>query len=400
MILRTAIPATTLQESRVKTYRIAVVGCRGRGSAAARAYHQHPRAEVVAVCDLLPEPRQALADELGVVARYADLDAMLAEVGPDVAVVATGTEFHFDLASRCLSRGVHLDVEKPICTELDQADTLRRLARDRSLRIAVHHQGRVGASMRAVRRAIAAGRIGAVRYLHGSGKGYHGGYGLMNIGTHTVNNMLGVAGHCLGVSAAVLTDGRQVTPADAVEGAGGMGLVAGEQITAVLEFASGVTGVLVEHRFPRVDSAAYQLEVFGTEGRLLWKLGQAWFLPSPHFVPGGAAWEPLELTPLPGFTPGRADEADYAYADDLVRALDEGRDPECSGGEGTHVLEVLIGILESGALGRRVALPQADRTHPLRRWRAEAGLPPAGPVPRGYGEWLAAEDRRLGRQAG
>ena len=33
----------------------------------------------------------------------------------------------------------------------------------------------------------------------GSGKGYYGGYGLMNIATHSLNAMLGVAGRC-GVS--------------------------------------------------------------------------------------------------------------------------------------------------------------------------------------------------------
>ena len=386
------------EEIMVRTYRIAIVGCRGRGTAAARAYHHHLRSEVVALCDLLPEPRRALAEELGVTACFGDLETMLDAVGPDVAVIATGTEFHHDLARRCLERGVHVDVEKPICTELLQADELLALARCRGLRLAVHHQGRVGASMRAVRRQIAAGRIGDLRYLHGSGKGYHGGYGLMNIGTHTVNNMLAVAGHCRSVAAIALTDGRGVTPADVVEAAGGMGLVTGEQITAALEFDSGVTATLVEHRFPRVDSAAYQLEVFGTEGRLLWKLGQAWLLPAPHFVPGGVPWEPLALTPAPGFVAGTADEADYAYVDDLVRALDGNQDPECSGAEGTHVLEVLMAIFASAAAGQRLSLPQRERTHPLGQWRTAAGLPVAPSVERGYAEWLADEDRRLGRQ--
>ena len=37
------------------TYRTAILGCRSRGTAAARAYHAHPRTEVVALCDLLRE---------------------------------------------------------------------------------------------------------------------------------------------------------------------------------------------------------------------------------------------------------------------------------------------------------------------------------------------------------
>ena len=53
----------------MKNYRIAILGCRGRGTAAARAYHQHPRTEVVGLCDLIPERLETLGGELGVAAR-------------------------------------------------------------------------------------------------------------------------------------------------------------------------------------------------------------------------------------------------------------------------------------------------------------------------------------------
>ena len=52
----------------MKTYRVAILGCRGRGTAASRAYHAHPRTEVVALCDLVQERLDTLGDELGVAA--------------------------------------------------------------------------------------------------------------------------------------------------------------------------------------------------------------------------------------------------------------------------------------------------------------------------------------------
>ena len=382
----------------MKIYRVAILGCRGRGTAAGRAYYQHPRTEVVGVCDLIAERREALGEELEVEARYEDLDAMIEETKPDIVVIPTGTEFHYELLMRVLEHGVHIDVEKPMCTDLVEVDAVLARARQKDVRIGVHHQGRTGGAMWAVKRAIAAGRIGELRYVHGSGKGYYGAYGLMNIGTHMINSMLGVAGHCRGVAATMLTDGRPVTPEDVIVAAGGMGVVAGEQITAALEFESGITGTLVQHRFPKVDSTAYMMEIFGTEGRLLWKTTGAWWLPVPHFLPGGEEWQPLELVlPESYDADGTADEADYGFADDFVNALDQGRKHECSGTEGAHVVEILMGIFEAGACGRRVELPQADRRQPLLRWRQEAGLAPPGPVPRPYGEWLEAEDRRLGR---
>ena len=62
------------------------------------------------------------------------------------------------------------------------------------------------------------------------------------------------------------------------------------------------------------------------------------------------------------------------------------------------MLEVMTGIFEAAAYGRRVELPQQRRDHPLLRWRKEHGLDEPPEVPRGYNAWLRAEDRRLGRQ--
>ena len=41
---------------------------------------------------------------------------------------------------------------------------------------------------------------------------------------------------------------------------------------------------------------------------------------------------------------------------------------------GRQVMEILMGIFESGAYGRRVEVPQKDCNHPLLRWREQAGF--------------------------
>lgn len=45
----------------MKIYRVAPFGC--------RAYHEHPRSEVVGLCDLVLELLATLGDELGVAGR-------------------------------------------------------------------------------------------------------------------------------------------------------------------------------------------------------------------------------------------------------------------------------------------------------------------------------------------
>ena len=151
----------------MKTYRVAILGCRGRGTAAARAYHAHPRMEIVALCDLVQDLLDTLGDELGVAARYTDLDEMISQHQPDIVAIPTGTEFHHSLALRVLEYGVHIDIEKPLCVDCQQADEVLAKAREKNARIAVHHQGRVGVYMKAVAKALAEGRIGQLRHIHG-----------------------------------------------------------------------------------------------------------------------------------------------------------------------------------------------------------------------------------------
>ncbi len=384
-----------------KTYRVAILGCRGRGTAAADGYDAHPRTEIVGLCDLVPELLNALGDKLGVEARYDDLDAMIRETEPDIVAIPTGTEFHYDLAMRVLEHGVHIDIEKPLCVDLVQADEVIAKAAEKGVRIAVHHQGRTGAVIKAMAGALDAGRIGELQHIHGYGKGYYGGYDLMNIGTHMINMMLKLGGNCRAVSGAAITGATPITPHDVVQSPQGMGTITGERLTGLLELGGGVNATLLHHRYPQ--RVPPMLELCGSEGRLLAASllyrphrANAMFLPTPHYTPGSEEWQRLESVFPAGFDLETGhDVEEFWYVDEYVNALDEDRDHECSGTAGRHVLEIMMGLFESVAYDRRVTLPQQDRSHPLLRWRSEHGLgdPPAFPRP--YDEWIVAEDERL-----
>ena len=388
----------------MKTYRVAILGCRGRGSAAARAYHAHPRTEIVALCDLEQDLLNTLGDELGVEARYTDLDAMITRHQPDIVAIPTGTEFHYPLALRVLEYGVHIDIEKPLCVDCAQADEVLAKAQEKNAQIAVHHQGRTGVWMKAVARAFAEGRIGELQHIHGHGKNYYGGYNLMNIGTHMINNMLKLAGSCRSVVASATTNGRPIVPSDVVPSPQGMGTSVGEHITATLDLNGDVSATLLQHRFPTPVNPV--IEFCGSEGRLVlsqlvWKreIG-ALFLPQPHYALNDQRenWEVLEPVYSESYDPqSSAHPDDFAFVDEYVTALDEGREHECSGQVGHHIVEIMMGIFESAAYGRRVDLPQQDRSHPLLRWRSENGLSAPAPMPRPLAEWVVAEDARLGR---
>lgn len=68
--------------------------------------------------------------------------------------------------------------------------------------------------------------------------------------------------------------------------------------------------------------------------------------------------------------------------EELVAAVEEGRDHRSSGADGRWALEMIMGVYESHRRGgARVTLPLANRDHPLERWRRDGGQPlPAKPA--------------------
>ena len=382
-------------------YRAALIGCGPRGTSIGRAYAGHPRTELAGLCDLDAERLRTLGDALAVAARFTGVEAMLDAVRPQIVVIPTGTEFHYELAMRVLDHGAyHLDVEKPICVDLEQADAVLRRAGERGVQVAVHHQGRTSPSARAAVAAITDGLIGDVVHAVARGKGYYGGYGIMNIGCHLLTGAQAFLGRCRRVTASLRTDGRPVTPDDVVPSPSGMGTIAGERLSAELEFAGGVNLTLMHDRLPTIGNGSMGVELLGTEGRVLIQHGAAWHVATPFPRPRREPdlWTEVD-NPLGSGedTPAHRHGMELAFVDEYVRALDAGGEHESSGEVGTHSLEMIMGAFESAAYGHPVELPQQQRDHPLLRWRAEHGLGPPPAAPRPYQEWLAHEDRRLGR---
>ena len=59
------------------TYRVAILGCRGRGRATALAYHDHPRTKIVGLCDLIEGRVDALGQQVDVNERFTNLNEMI-----------------------------------------------------------------------------------------------------------------------------------------------------------------------------------------------------------------------------------------------------------------------------------------------------------------------------------
>jgi len=80
---------------------------------------------------------------------YSDYKDLISEI--DAAIVATPTITHYDIALDLLDKGKHVLVEKPICENIEKANSLIRKAEDQGLVLAVGHIERHNPAVRFVK---------------------------------------------------------------------------------------------------------------------------------------------------------------------------------------------------------------------------------------------------------
>jgi len=122
----------------MKKPRIAVIGVGYMGRFHAEKFAASEAAELVAVID---------ADASRAI-HGTDYKPWLGKI--DAAVVAVPTQQHFGVVKDCLEAGVHVLVEKPIATTLEEADGLLELAAKKSLVLQVGHLQRFNPAFQAL----------------------------------------------------------------------------------------------------------------------------------------------------------------------------------------------------------------------------------------------------------
>lgn len=111
--------------------RAAIIGFGAYGRLHARKYWHHPHALLAAIVDRDPARREQAKQEFPGVVTAADLDEVVDRI--DVASVVVPAGLHHPIASRLLDAGIHLLVEKPFTTSLEEAHDLIALAQSKGI---------------------------------------------------------------------------------------------------------------------------------------------------------------------------------------------------------------------------------------------------------------------------
>lgn len=327
------------------TYRAALIGCGRIGSefaddprvqgiySHAGAYAACSATTLVAVCDRDPDKVERCGERWGVSARYRDPHRLLEEQRPEIVSICTPDPSHHSLINAAITTpGVRAVLaEKPLALNMRGGREVVDLAERLGVVLAVNYSRRYADSHQRLRDFLHAGGIGTVQTV--------GGYytkGTLHNGTHWFDLARFLVGEVVRVWG---FDARGEIGEDPT-------------LDTTLEFANEASGHL--HGCDAAAFSLFEMDIIGTLGRV-------------RVIDGGHRIETYTVVDSPHYTGYRTlmlhHQAEEGLADvllhvveDVVRCLEEGGRPRCSGADGLAALMIALAVRDSARSGRPVTL--------------------------------------------
>ena len=252
--------------SETKKLRHAIIGVGALVFGMHRPALDLPTTELAAVCDIRTDIGEERAKELGV-PFYKDYHQMLAEIQPDVTVVTAPHYLHPQMAIDAMHAGSHVLTEKPMATQVSDADEMVKTAKETEKLLAVNFQQRLRPEVKTAKKLIQEGRLGTIQRVSlvvpwpRSFRYYEmatwratwwgeGGGVLLNQGPHDLDLIC----HLAGMPSRVISWNRTNLHNIEVE----------DTISAMLEWDNGATGYM--HISTAESGPKSSLEIVGTKG--------------------------------------------------------------------------------------------------------------------------------------
>jgi predicted dehydrogenase len=287
----------------------------------ARAVHEYPSAELVAVANWREQSANALAERYAIPRVTADWNEIVEATDVDAAVVATPNALHAPQSVALLRAGKHVIVEKPMATSVAECDEMIGASRASGAFLMVAHCWRFRDEVRAMRERVASGELGEVVKTRGYGahatwgpEGWFvdpalaGGGALVDMGVHAIDTARFLLGDPTPnrVCAAIGTRyGTYQVDDDGV---------------LLITWSNGTNSVVESGWWqPRVGGLEADTEVYGTKG-----YARIWDPEPPS--------EDYKHDTQPMYT---------AQMAEFLGAIAEGRQPRPSGEDGRVVMQVV-----------------------------------------------------------
>ena len=335
-------------------YKVAIVGGAGTwGRYYTRAYAKHPECEIVGLVDRSKDRRDDIAKRYGIKCVFDELGDLLSVDVPDIVSAIVPVSQNYSCVTACASAGVRVvSCEKPISSELQEADEMVRFCRDNGTLFGCGMAAWATPYMADVINWVRQGNIGPLTSasIPGGLPVEVSGAGCVQIGSLrllTGMDVVWVEGYTLPEIPGYVADGTAAEESD-VPAFGKLGL------------SGGIECAIAR---PEPGRTSTHVSVEGENGKVFCSR------PLPVLIQGsGASSRPVQ----PEFLQHSDLDLFDLTIQRLLDAHESGKEPLSSGDDFRHSLEVAIGLVRSSCTGHeRVSLPLSDRSlkllpHPYR----------------------------------
>lgn len=261
---------------------IGILGCGDICDIYCKTINRFPSLSLLACANRTRSKAERVAAEYGVNRIYSP-EELFEDAEIDLIVNLTSPDVHFELGMKALKAGKHLYNEKPLTVTMSQARELRAEATTRALWLGCAPDTVLGAGIQTTRKLIDDGAIGTPLTAHAfvmlpGHENWHpnpdffykpGAGPLFDLGPYYLSAMVHYFGPIKAVCGVTQTAFAQRTITSKPRAGQVIDVEVPTTITGLLEFASGVSGVLVASFDAKATSHRPGIEIYGTEGTLL-----------------------------------------------------------------------------------------------------------------------------------
>ncbi|MBZ0280912.1 MAG: Gfo/Idh/MocA family oxidoreductase [Anaerolineae bacterium] len=318
----------------------AVIGVGSIGQNHARVYREMDGVDLVGVVDSSPQTAARIGARLNV-PHYTDYKALIEEQKPDLVSVSVPTSLHFQVGIELIEQGLHVLMEKPITSTVEQGQKLIEAAKKKGIVLAVGHIERFNPAAMELRRRLREGMAGRIYKIHAQRLGPYPSR-IQDAGV-----IIDLASHDIDLMRYLMDD-----PIIRVYGETLQSINSDREdmVNGLLRFQGGAVGVLDVNWI--TPTKMRRLTVTGSRGMFDCNLlSQELFFYENETAP--SQWDTLSI--LRGVTEGNVlgiriqrHEPLAAELGDFVAAVRDGRQPTVTGFDGLETLRLALEFMHSG----------------------------------------------------
>lgn len=349
----------------MNTYKFALIGCGRICYKHVESLKNIKNAEIVAVCDIIPEKAKKYGKELNI-PFYLDYREMLKKEDIDIVSILTPSGTHPEIAIDVMNNRKNVIVEKPMALKIQDADLMIETADLNNVRLFVVKQNRFNSAILKARDAFLSGRfgklvLGTVRVRWSRNQTYYdqddwrgtwaldGGV-LTNQASHHIDLLQWFFGNVESVMAMTSTALVDIETEDT-------GI-------AIIRFTNGALGIIEATTATRPKDLEGSLSILGEKGTV--EIGgfavnkiKVWNFVEEIDKDKKVIEEYGENPPnVYGF-------GHEAYLRDVFESLEKNKAALVEGFEGRKSIEIINAIYESARTGKKIYIHNQFRNSPL-----------------------------------